>query len=330
MNSVSFCYFDSRAGAQVNFFIAVPESGREGLLKMFAPVSESASPPVFVSADATKFFRARIDGQEAWQTLQDMLKNISPSALIALNAAIDMANANAQQKDPEFDIRKNLFENLGDDFIRYEKAPGNSSADPAGAPALFLIGVHNGDRAVAAVAMLMSLSPSGQKAPDPRNFLGHKIYSIPLPGVSVPGAPAQRYLYCATSDGYVAMTTDVSMLEGYLRSEGNPPKPLSGLPGLIDAAQRVGGTGNGLFGYQNQRELLRTFFKTLNGQSLSGVGAMNPMLLLPQAFRDSVDFSLLPDYDAVSKYFYFTVYAGSATVNGISLETFAPRSPQLN
>jgi len=30
---------------------------------------------------------------------------------------------------------------------------------------------------------------------------------------------------------------------------------LSGTPGLIDAAQRVGGVGGGLFGYQNQREV---------------------------------------------------------------------------
>lgn len=331
VKSVSFSYFETHEGAQANFFISVPASGRHGILKMFAPVPESASPPVFVPLEATKFFRARIDGQQAWQTLQDMLKSMSPTALIGLNAAIDMANANAQQKDPGFDIRKNLFENLGDDFIRYEKAPGSASADPAGAPSLFLIGVHNSDRAVAAVATLMSLTPSEQKAPAPRDFQGHKIYSLPLPGGRMPGAPSTpRYMYCATSEGYVALTPDVSMLESYLRSEANPPKPLSGFPGLIDAAQHVGGTGNGLFGYQNQRELLRSFFKTLNGQSLNGVGAMNPMLFLPQAFRDSVDFSLLPDYDAVSKYFYFTVYAGSATVNGISLETFAPRPPQLN
>jgi len=328
VTSVSLSYSDSPEGAQANFFIAVPESGRQGILKMFAPVAETAAPPVFVPADVTKFFRCRVDGRRAWQTLQDMVNDISPAAMIGLNAAIDMANANAQQKDPGFDIRKNLFDNLGDDFIRFEKAPDHSPADPAGTPSLYLFGVHNGDRAIAA----MALAPTGQKVPEPRNFQGHKIYSLPVPGGGMPGASSSvpPFIYCTTSSGYVALTPDVSMLESYLRSAANPPKPLSSLPGLIDAAQHVGGAGNGLFGYENQRELLRTLFKTLNNQSPAGMSGIGPMPFLPQVLRDSVDFSLLPDYDAVSKYFYFTVYAGSTTVNGISIEAFAPRPPQLN
>jgi hypothetical protein len=46
--------------------------------------------------------------------------------------------------------------------------------------------------------------------------------------------------------------------------------------------------------------------------------------------RDWMDFSLLPDYDQVSKYFYFSVYAGATTTDGISFKAFAPRPPQLN
>lgn len=332
VTSATFSYSDSHEGAQVNFFIAVPESGRQGILKMFTPLAESAAPPAFVPANAAKFFRWRVDGQQAWKTLQDIVNNISPSAMIGLNAAIDMANANAQQKDPGFDIRRNLFDNLGDDTLRYEMAPDNSSANPGTTPALYFLGVQNGDRAVAAITTLMSLMPSEQKPPDPRNFQGHKIYSLPLPGAGMPGMPASspKFMYCTSSDGYVVMTSDISLLEGYLRSAANPPKSLSSLPGLIDAAQHVGGTGHGLFGYQNQRQLLRPLFNTLNSQTLNGVGGIGPMLLFPPAIRDSMDFSLLPDYDAVSKYFYFTVYAGSSTVDGISFETFAPRPPELN
>jgi len=332
VKSICFSYNDTREGAQANVFIAAPEATRQGLLKMFAPESRTAVPPAFVPANATRFVRWRIDGQQAWKTLQEMLNNISPSATIGLNAAIDMANANAQQKNPGFDIRKSLFENLGDDFIRYEKPPASSAANPAAAPSLFLFSVQNGDHAVAAINTLVSMAASGQKAPEPRAFQGHKIITIPLPGAGRARGPAssQRFLYCSAGDGYVALTTDVSMLEGYLRSAANPPKPLSGLPGLIDAAQHVGGTGNGVFGFQNQRELLRTLFKTLNAQSPDGMAAFGPMFLLPKELRDSMDFSLLPDYDAVSKYFYFTVYAGSSTPNGISFETFTPRPPQLN
>jgi hypothetical protein len=39
---------------------------------------------------------------------------------------------------------------------------------------------------------------------------------------------------------------------------------------------------------------------------------------------------MLPDFDAVSKYFYFSVYSGSTTADGLSFKAFAPRPPGLN
>jgi hypothetical protein len=155
---------------------------------------------------------------------------------------------------------------------------------------------------------------------------------MPMPGQRAAGAgSAAHLLYISSSSGYVALSTDVSTLEEYLRSGEKPPKPLNGIAGLVDAVQHVGGTGGGLFGYQNQREAMRSLFKTLKDQSSNGSGGgLNPLAALPQAVRDWLDFSLLPDYDQVSKYFYFSVYAGSTTPDGLSFKAFAPRPPQLN
>lgn len=334
VRSASFAYREARAGSQVNFFIAAPEADRKGLIKIFAAAHKSAVPESFVPADAVKFWRWRLDGQDGWAALEKMLGDISPLATAGLNSAIDMANANAKKTDPDFDLRKNLIENLGDDFISYQKAPaGKSLADMNDAPTLYLIGVQKGEPAATAIKDLLSLLMSRQqKAPESRDFQGHKIYTIPLPVPRVPGtATPRRLLYCSSSSGYVALSTDVSTLEEYLRSGEKPPKPLSGTPGLVDAAQHVGGTGGGLFGYQNQREVLRFLFKTLKNQDANdNGGGINPMAALPKAVRDWLDFSLLPDYDQVSKYFYLSVYAGSTTADGLSFKFFAPRPPQMN
>jgi len=42
------------------------------------------------------------------------------------------------------------------------------------------------------------------------------------------------------------------------------------------------------------------------------------------------DFSLLPSFDQISKYFYFMVYGGSAGVDGLTFKLFAPNRPALN
>jgi hypothetical protein len=333
LKSASLAYRENHDGAELDFFIAAPESGRQGILKMIATAPENAAPPMFVPADVVKFWRWRVDGQDAWDTLQKMLADISPGALNGLNATINMANASAQQKDPGFDVRKDLIANLGDDWMSYQKSPtGTALEDLSHAPSLFLFAAVNADQAVLAIKNVVSLT-----AGRPRDFLGKKIYTIPLPSPRMPGVPGAdatavptRALYCAASGGYVAVTTDVSMLEEYLRSGEKPVKPLGGTPGLIDAAAYIGGTGNGLFGYENQRETMRTVFALFKDVSAGNAGNSQPLAALPQSVRDWFDFSLLPDYDTVSKYFSFSVYNGSTTVDGLSFKFFTPRPPQLN
>ncbi|MEJ0089563.1 MAG: hypothetical protein WDM80_07445 [Limisphaerales bacterium] len=331
LKSASFAYRESHDGALISFFLSVPETDRAGLFKIIASLSKDANPPAFVPADAVKFWRWRVDGQKDWAALETLVGNISPAALSSLNAAIAMANASAQQKDPSFDLRKNLIGNLGDDFISYSKSPtGSSIADLSKAPSIFLFASPNPEQAILAVKNVASLIYRQEGATEPREFLGKKIYSIALPAPRGPGgakAPANS-IYMTSSSGYVAISGDTSILEGFIRNTGTPGKPLREIAGLTEAAQHIGGAGGGLFAYENQREIMRTSFTLLKDQSDSTAG-LGSMAALPKSFRDWLDFSLLPDYDSVSKYFYFSVFGGSTTVDGISFKAFAPRPPQV-
>ena len=334
VKSACFAWRETPDGSQVNFYIAAPQSDRKGLTKIFAAAHRGASPPSFVPAGAANFWRWRLDGQDGWDTLQKMLGEISSLTLSALNAIIDTANANAQKTSPGLDIRNDLIGNLGDDFISFQKPPeGKTLRDLNNPPSLFLIGMNRDDQAALAIYDVLELAyKTRQKAVEPRNFEGHKIYTVPLPSQqAAPGAaPVSRSLYLAGGGGYVALTTDVTMLEEYLRSAATPPKPLSRTPGLIDAAQHVGGAGGGLFGYSNQRDTMRNLFaalkKTNYGDNPTGSGTI---VMLPKEVRDWLDFSLLPDFDSVSKYFYFSVYGGSTTTDGLTFEAFASRPPEL-
>jgi hypothetical protein len=338
LKSASFSYRESHDGSQLNFYLAAPEAGRQGIFKIIAAAPKDANPPAFVPADAVKFWRWRVDGQKSWAALETMLSDISPVAISSLNSAISIANATAQQKDPNFDVRKNLIGNLGDDWIYYQKAPaGNTPADLNSAPSLFLFAALNPDQALLAIKNVAALSSSQENTPVPRDFLGRKIYTIGLPARRAPGAtsPSPRSLYCSASGGYVALTTDVSMMEAYLRNADGKARPLRETASLADAAQRVGGAGNGLFSYQNQREVMREALTALKKSSMDnpasgGVHASALPFASPEKiFSEWMDFSLLPDFDKVSKYFYFSVTSGSVTADGLSFKVFAPRPPQL-
>jgi hypothetical protein len=167
-----------------------------------------------------------------------------------------LATLNARYAHTAFGLRY-LLANLGDDIISYERAPrGNTPAELQSPPSIFLLGSPNPEQLAVALKRLFVIFPQGD-APAEREFLGRKIFSVPVPplpflmsGPSRPVAP--RTLSCAASGGYVAMSTDTPLLEEYLRSSETQAKALREKPGLLEAAQKVGGMGTGHFVYENQ------------------------------------------------------------------------------
>ncbi|HZI33564.1 MAG TPA: hypothetical protein VFF11_14585, partial [Candidatus Binatia bacterium] len=328
LKSASFALNEQSSGSSLAVHVTAPESTRTGLLKILAIASKNAGIPAFVPADATKFTRVRLDGKQTWSELQKMISSISPQYLASLNAVIDMANTLAQQKDPGFDLRTALFNNLGDDIITYQKPPtGDTLADFSSPPTLYLIAVANTDQAINGIKTLTSLSAPQAGAPAPREFLGHKIYTIAQRSRRTPGGDTAppNYLYLSSANGYVALSKDSGILEEFIRSGGGKVKPLRETPGITEAATEVGGTAGGLFSYENQRETMRAAFKVLKASA----DATNAMGMFPAALRDWADFSLLPDYDTVAKYFYLSVVGGNANAEGLTLKVFTPRPPQL-
>lgn len=340
LKSVAFSLQLANDGSTVQLFASIPESGRQGIFKMF-PEAKDAGPPPFVPADAVKFQRWRIDGQKAWATFQKVLGDVSPTLTNSINFVIQTANDAAKEKDPDFDINKNFFGNLGDDLISYQKAPkGNTLADLSSPPSLFLIGSPNPEQLASALKFILVIQNPQALAPKEREFLGRKIYSVALPGSPIPGAnlsgaaSAERALSYSPSGGYVAISTDASMVEEYLRSSDSQQKQLRDIPGLTDAMAHVGGASTGLFGFENQTETTRAVFEALRNSSTqnpNGSTMLPGLSTLPGAdsFRDWMDFSLLPPFDKISKYFGISVYTASENVDGVSLKMYAPAPPDL-
>jgi hypothetical protein len=162
---------------------------------------------------------------------------------------------------------------------------------------------------------------------------------LPLP--TTPGVggnkPAERAIMMAASGGYVALSMDAAILEEYLRSSETKPKPLAETPGLADAAQKVGGTATGLFGYQNDAETVRSALEALrsNADLFDKMFALTPLAAKVKSdnggsvLKEWVDFSLLPPSDQITKYFGITVYAGSMTPKAYLLKVYTPTPPQL-
>jgi hypothetical protein len=327
--SVSYQHYPEGDGTQI--FLAVPEDKRPALLKIFAAEAKDSAPPSFVPADAVKYVRWRLNVARSYKELEAMLNNLLPPQIMAeVNMFIGMAG---KDKDEHYDLKSELLNNLGDDLISYSKATkGNTLDDLKSSPTLFLLASPNPDKLAAAIKVVMSLVDQGAPITD-REFLGRKIYTAAPPQADGKAAPAG--LGFSASGGYLALSADTSILEEYLRSSDSKAKALSDMPGLAEAAQKVGGTATGLFGFENESQTLRPVFDILRKQSftmqdLLGAPIPDPAVAEQlESVRQWADFSLLPPFDAVSKYFYFSIYAGSFAPDGFALKMFMPTPPQL-
>jgi hypothetical protein len=332
LKSLSFKVLASNEGISADAFVAVPEATRTGLFKLLAPDRKTAAPPSFVTSDVVKFTRIRINGQQAWKTMEAMLTSISPQIIGFMQLALSAAG---KDKDPNFDLKSTLIGNIGDDFINLTKAPrSKTTEDLQDPPSLMLIGSPNPEKLINGIKALTGLLPmdgatSGLKD---REFQGRKIYSIQTgPGVEPDDkkGPVHSISFSA-GDGYVAFSSDNAFLEEFLRGSDHPGKSLKDLPGLADASQKIGGMNNGFFSFENQTETLRVFIEAakadpamLDRMIANPVGPRTP---LPEGrgLREWIDVSLLPAFDKIARYFSFTIMSSDSSSEGLSYHAFAP------
>ncbi|MCF7668552.1 MAG: hypothetical protein K9N48_02120 [Verrucomicrobia bacterium] len=344
LKSLAMSVKEFEDGSKGTFFVGVPENQRSGLFKVFTLEQKNSAPPPFVPQDAVKFTRMRLNLQKAWASLETMASQINPGLAGMLQMMIDNVG-----KEQGFSLRKSVIGNLGDDFVMYQKNPKELTLEGLNSPpSISLLGSSEPETLAQSIKQWITImSSQGQGQPGAggpsievkeRDFLGRKIYSIPTPGMSAQGGAGSRSFNFAAAGGYIGLTADASMIEEYLRLIQDQPKSLRDVQGLQEAAQEVGGMNTGMFGYENQKETVRVTIEVLkqNKEQLEDLFKIGPFSLdtgdseETGGFSEWVDLSLLPPFERIQKYFYFTVYGLETKPDGLHFQFYSPKPPALN
>ncbi|MCX8156861.1 MAG: hypothetical protein N3J91_10510 [Verrucomicrobiae bacterium] len=333
-----------KQGATVQFFLGVPEKARKGLFKLLSPMAGDTTPPPFVPRDAVKYTRIRYNFSEGWSTIEQTLNDINPGLL----GALAFFESGLKQQNPNFTLRKGLIELLGDDIITYEFKPTGQTLEALStAPGLVLIGSPAPEKLLETVKGLfnnfaqMRGPRGGRRDAEPtqlktREFQGVTIYTFPpTPQMNFRGERiGERSLNLCASGKYLVFSYDNGVLEQFLRN-AKAARPLSGVAGLNEAAQKAGGLNTGMFHYEDQTETMRFLFNVLRKEG-SRIGELLAMTPLggrlgfaddSKAFQEWFDFTLLPPFEKVSRYVGITVYTGAATPEGLLIKAYTPNPP---
>jgi len=342
LRSAAFAVEQDAQGGKVTLFIGAPADTRTGLFKILAGEPKESAPPPFIPADVVQFQRWRLDGKKTYAALEQMLSEISPQMLNGLNFAINTADLAGKEQDPNFSLRAQLVDNLGDDMISYIKPPRSlDAAGIASPPSLFLLGAQNSQQMVSALRMVLGLLFRGGEPPAERDFLGTTITTFALPNSGMMADPnaGPREFNVATSRGYLAFSSDAATLEEFLRSADSPVKPLRQVAGFAEAAEAVSDPGNSLLTYENQRETARSRLEALRQASGDDQPAEQPGMTpiteslglgMPRnELKEWFDFALLPPFEQIEKYFYYTLFGGGGSAEGLTFKIYSPTPPAL-
>jgi hypothetical protein len=316
-------------GSQFEFLIGLPESERTGLVRLLIPEAKPAGPPAFVPADVARFQRMRLNLPRAWSSLEEVAYTVLPTA----RGIVDMMLFSVgKDQDPNFDLRRELFGNLGDDLIVMERAPSEQTLAAVGSPpTVILLGSPAPDRVAVALKALAGLLPPPLNQLQEREVAGRRFYELHLPQPD-PSEPSVPMLGFVGGTEYLAFSTERDLLEEFAAGKsGTAGGRLNDLPGLSEAAARVGGMSNGLFGYENDQLTAQTMLEALRNES----GLIEQMLRMSplgaqleedgRTLRDWVDFSQLPSFDRVKQHFDFSVYGVAVRPEGVSYRVFTPK-----
>ncbi|MDP7010689.1 MAG: hypothetical protein QF685_04860 [Verrucomicrobiota bacterium] len=334
LRSVSVSMHQDKDGELLHVFFDVPEAGRRGLFAMLAAPAKDATPPAFVGANVTSFGRLRHSGQELWKQFEAMITEITP----AVAGVIGVVEVSIRANDPDFNLKEQLIGTLGDDIIVIEQPTTVEEPNNIISPSSLYL-MKSTKPAVTSKAIRTLVAAVLPEPPEEREVDGRTIYTYSIGGAF---EGAEQAVHLTSVGEYLVLSLDEKALERFLKGPKKDDRKLIDLPGLKEAADKVGGFKSGMFAYESQKPMARSIFKLFreNPGFLEGMlgglrgpgGRIDPDTGLPAGGPDIsewLDFKLLPEFKKVSKYFHYTVSGMQVTKQGISLRVFAPAPPGL-
>ena len=326
------------------------EGRKKGVCKMLDVESATFRAPQFVSASVCSVSFVNLNIQNAFSEFANILTGFSPQFAAMMYMPLLPPSP---QGEPPLQLKADIIDHLGSQIITAQstgKPPFNAGARP---PAESLIAVAVNDRSALekSLALLHSkvIAPNNPNAR--RELLGYTLYLVdpptmlppsrpgdrtPMQAPAGPSAPEMPKLAFAVTDTHLIFASE-SVVEQAIRALSSTGTVSVGSANWFNKAKSTVPSVVGLAGLQDNAASGEFFWPVLRGLKQSGrkgkaedsgiemgvgtsPGSVFLQLMFSQAGSDLFNFSLLPEFDAVRKYFGLSVFYGISRPDGFFFE----------
>lgn len=341
------------------------DGAKAGICKMLDVESGPVRMPRFIAGSASSVSVVNLNITKAFDELANILTRFSPQMAAIMYMPILPPGP---QGEPALQLKADIVDHLGSQIILAQSIDkpqpdrGTArSADKQPSPvtqSVIAVAIENRNAIEKSLSLIHSkmIAPNNPEAR--RELLGHTIYSVDLSGFLPGFGPGPRALMQAPVDPVApkmppsAFTvTDTHLLfasqdaiEHAIRALGGSQAESIGSAKWFNKAKSNIPSAVGIAGLQNNAVSGEYFWSTLQqtkkpddaigddkkNQISVGVssGSLFPQVMFTQA-ADMLDFSLLPEFDTVKKYFGLSAFYGISRPDGFFFE-FKYLSPEAS
>jgi len=322
------------------------DGAKKGICKMLDVESATLRAPQFIPASAFSVSFVNLNIKKAYSELANILNSISPQFAAIMYMPL---LPSSPQGEPPLQLKTDIIDHLGSQIIIAQSTskPSGNAGSQVQPKSLVAVALDNRS----ALEKSLSLLHSRIIAPNPdarRELLGHTMYLIdlstmlpafkpgertPMQALLKPDAPKMPKLAFTVTDTHLIFASE-SVVEQAIRTLSSTEtvsvgsanwfnKAKSAIPSVVGMAGLQDISASGEYFWQM---LQKTSKKSKAEDSSVKMGvAMSPRSVLPylmssQAGSDLFNFGLLPEFDAVRKYFGLSAFYGISRPDGFFFE----------
>jgi len=339
---------------------------KKGICKMLDIESAAFRVPQFIQPSAYSVSFVNLNIKKAYNELGNILNSISPQLAAMMSMPLLPPSP---QGEPPLQLKSDIVDHLGSQIIIAQsiKEPLANDSAPKQKKSLIAVAIDNRSALEKSLSLLHSKVLAANNPDARRQLLGHTIYLIEpavfpfSPGGSTrpmqaPAGPKptempEKAAFTVT-DTHLIFSSE-SAVEQAIRALNSTETASVSSAQWFNSAKSTIPSVVGLAGFQNDAALGEFFWSDLRELKKEtskskglltedkdtdsstkigigvGSGSLFPQLIFSQAGSDLFDFSLLPEFDAVRKYFGLSAFYGLSKPDGFFFE-FKYLNPRLD
>jgi hypothetical protein len=332
------------------------DGAKRGIFKMLDLESAGISPPAFISASTYSVVLLNLNIKKMYDELYNILYSFDPQAAALMQMPLLPPSP---QGEPGVQLKADIIDHLGSQIVTTQSIEKQSATADAQTPPESLVALAVTNRSALEKSLSLVHSKIAPDKPEAkRELLGHTMYLVDIsaliPSLSITiGSPSEKTPMQANPPAMGAVATIPKMaftitdthlvfgaeaaVEGAIRRLSSPQtaslssamwfnKAKSAVPSVVGLTMLQNSAASTEISWRTLKESVKEGSKSTSASSSGSMTlgidskSLFPHVMFPGGERELFNFGLLPEFDAVRKYFGLSAFYGASRPDGFYFE----------